>query len=351
MSAARTDFRDIRAGLQSRALELARELVPAGRRNGNYWIAKNPTRDDRSAGSFYIWIKGAAAGGFRDDATGDKGDCIDLIAYVGRMNRAQAADWARKFLGWDRAKPEAIAAQARVAQARAREADAEEALTLERNRANAKAMWLGADRWTAGDPVDLYLRGRGISLEPGTANAIRYSPNMKHIESMSFWPCMIAAMSDASGGIVAVHRTWLQSVDGRWTKAPVEPQRKIWPAFRGAVIRLAKGASGLSPEQAEKRGHAGPCVICEGVEDGLSVAIARPDLRVWAAGSLGNLRNVPRLPCVSRFIVCQDNDWGKKQAQAQFFAACDELAATGVPVAVAASSIGKDVNDLLKGEA
>ncbi len=277
----------------------------------------------------------------------------------------QAKEWGERWLGLTNVKPEEIKRRREVNQKAAKERDRVDQLQLEKNRGSAKAMWLAAKPLNANCPVTMYLQHRGIDLASTfvKANAIRFSPAMKHGESGLSCQCMIAAMSDASGQIVAVHRTWLRFIDphfevsnfsikacGHWDKAPLAPPRKIWPAFTGSVIRIHKGSSKLSPEAAEKKGLSGPCVITEGVEDGLAIAISRPDLRVWAAGSLGNLANVPRLPCVSEFIVCQDNDWGKPQAEQQFNRAIRSLGATGVRLSIARSWIGKDANDLLKGD-
>src|SRR3546814_9095303 len=48
---------------------------------------------------------------------------------------------------------------------------------------------------------------------------------------------------------------------------------------------------------ARRRAPASPrLALCEGIETGLSVASAVPDLPIWAAGSLGNLAGAGRGP-------------------------------------------------------
>ena len=160
---------------------------------------------------------------------------------------------------------------------------------------------------------------------------------------------MVAVMSAPGIPFAAVHRTWLAR-DGRG-KAPVTPNKKIWPSFTGAAIHLARGETGLPAEDAVKRGMVDRLLICEGIEDGLSVALAAPELRVWAAGTLGNLAHVKIPDCCHEVIVAADNDWGKPQAEALLKRGIEALAAQRRPVRVARAAIGKDFNDQLRGAA
>jgi hypothetical protein len=125
----------------------------------------------------------------------------------------------------------------------------------------------------------------------------------------------------------------------------------MWPSYAGGAIRLARGETGMTPGEAAKHGLLDTLCLCEGVEDGLSIALACPELRVWATCALGNLGQI-RLPeCCAEVIVAADNDWGKPQAMRQLEAAIVALRAQGRPVRVARSAIGKDANDALRGVA
>lgn len=348
---------EVRALLVARVESLARELAPEGRRQGGYWMARNPTRADRHGGSFWVRMD---TGAWKDEATGDGGDVFKLIGYA--LALPQFKDqlaWARGWLGLG-AMPDvqrrALAAEASAAQ-RAREA--ERAAEAEKAVNAARAIYFNSKRTgpIAASPAGRYLAGRGIRISdlarvPG---ALGWLPDGWHREEtddpampkLTRWPVMVAALTADDGTIVAVHRTWI-AADGSG-KAPVEPARKIWPSYGGAAIRLWRGASGLSIDDAAKQGLLETLVLCEGVEDGLSLALSCPEHRIWAAGSLGNLASI-RLPAsVDRVIVCKDNDWGKRQAQRQFDVAVAALAAQGREVCVAASMIGKDANDALRG--
>jgi hypothetical protein len=359
-------FEDIRDELNLRIMDLCKDLLPDGHVNGGYWIARNPNRDDRTAGSFWVRIK-SPVGVFKDEATGDTGDVIKLVRYLGQLPDYSATrDWCLKWLGWSRGEAARPTRPQRPAPAPEDDRAAE--MTLAKNRRSALAMWLNAQVITAANldaTIGPYMAGRGIDLAthfvsrgrelPG---AIRFLPahdyRLAENRGKLSLPCMVALISGPDGKPVGVHRAWLspdRAAKADLPDAKKNKPRKIWPAgWQGGVIRIAKGAGNLSPEQAIAKGKRAALVVTEGIEDALSVAIACPDHRVWAAGTLGNLGRIPVLECIARVIVCADNDWDKPQAMAELDAAIKTLGAQGVPVGVARSWRGKDVNDLIQGE-
>lgn len=57
-----------------------RDWLPSGRQDGREWVALNPTRDDKTAGSFKINLD---TGMWMDNATDDRGgDAVSLYAYL-----------------------------------------------------------------------------------------------------------------------------------------------------------------------------------------------------------------------------------------------------------------------------
>ncbi len=341
-------FVDIKGEMLNRIKALLAELLPEGHRAGGYYISQNPTRDDANAGSFWIRL---SSGAWRDEATGDKGDLIGLVKYVLRHNDlSETRAWCLSWLGWasgiDRDTLEKSRA---VASVHAKKVRKEEREAAEVNARKAFGWWLKGEKKLAGTPVDLYLASRGIDLGRLAAlpGAIRYLPNATHLSirgDESLWPCMIVAMCNGQGSVVAVHRTWL-TPDGK--KAPVLPVKKIWPGFKGCVIRLAKGESGKSPEQAARQElPPAPLILTEGIEDGLSLSLACPQYRVWAAGTLGNMANIPKHPCISSVTIAADNDF-KPQAKAAFAGVLNDLKRRDFSVKVARAWDGKDANDLL----
>lgn len=344
---------DVKVLLQARVHDLVRHCAPEGRLQNGYWFAKNPTRADTHAGSFWIIVArpGKSPGAWRDEATGEKGDILDLIAYTQRLDRALALRWAKDWLGYKQMDPTAIVRARSAAQANAAEGERIHAAQLADNQDRAATLFRRAKTTKfRGSIADRYLASRGIDLGqlsrvPGALGVI---DRMRHAETDTHWPVMVAQMADANGHTKAIHRTFL-AVDGSG-KAPVTPVRKIWPSFKGLAIRLWRGETDLSVDDAVRQGLLDTLCLVEGVEDGLSVALARPDLRIWAAGSLGNLAHVPIPACSDRIIVCADNDWGKPQAEAQLKQALAALARSGRRISVARSPIGKDFNDALRAQ-
>jgi hypothetical protein len=93
----RADFRQVDvAALASLPALLARWL-PGGRRVGREYVARNPTREDRRAGSFKVNL---ATGRWADFATGDTGGGpVSLAAYLFGLTRAEAARRLAAMLG------------------------------------------------------------------------------------------------------------------------------------------------------------------------------------------------------------------------------------------------------------
>lgn len=74
--------------------DLLARWLPDGRRHGNEWVARNPTRADRRPGSFKVNL---LTGRWADFATGDTGgDVIALAAYLAGISQWEArCDLAR----------------------------------------------------------------------------------------------------------------------------------------------------------------------------------------------------------------------------------------------------------------
>jgi len=81
-------FKEINRALLAEIDKHLKEWLPDGYWIGDEYVARNPTRADRHAGSFKIRRDGIWA----DFATGDSGrDLIDLVAYLNRVDLKTAA--------------------------------------------------------------------------------------------------------------------------------------------------------------------------------------------------------------------------------------------------------------------
>ena len=314
-SSERASIADIKALLQRDVEGLARRLAPDGYRSGRYWMARNPTRDDHKPGSFWIILTGTAPGVWKEEASGETGDVIAFVKYCLRFEKlADALDWCRDWLGLAKGpvNPKVLE-MARADTARRKEQDA--------SSPPSSSASIAAGRMRCG------CRASAISGR-------RPSRRISNIAA-SILPPSPAARCDPGAGLAPAsrkrdglarhgrrHERAGHSLRGRAShvarprrrgKAPVTPNKKIWPSFTGAAIHLARGETGLPAEDAVKRGMVDRLLICEGIEDGLSVALAAPELRVWAAGTLGNLAHVKIPDCCHEVIVAADNDWGSRR--------------------------------------
>ena len=94
---ASVDFAVIKVRCMSCFPSLLANWLPDGKRIGCEWVAKNPTRQDRRAGSFKINMD---TGRWSDFATGDcGGDPISLYAYLTGLKQVEAARELRNQLG------------------------------------------------------------------------------------------------------------------------------------------------------------------------------------------------------------------------------------------------------------
>jgi hypothetical protein len=350
----------IRALLLDRLSSLVSQLAPGGRLERGDYVAPNPTGATSSVRSFKIRMVGAKAGSWVDFAGvndafrngGDRGDVIDLIAYTQcNRSRKDALAWARDWLGMGGDAQDMSSKAARLATAR-RALVEQEKVSEQARRARARGVWHAAAPRITDTVGEIYLRfARNIPLEEITSHTrdLRFARRLKHWRSGEFFPAIVGALRDRDGLITGIHCTFLKP-DGSG-KAPVDNPKLMLGQVGGSVLRLTNGATRLGPEEAAAAQKPSGLILCEGLEDGLTLAAAAPEARVWAATSLGNLGHVPiDHPCISHVVVAADNDANARAAE-QFELALEELRRHGKPIAVMRSPIGKDFNDCIKGDA
>lgn len=334
-------------GLAARMEELCRQLLPAGRRDGREWCVGSARGEPGQ--SCRICLSGAKRGVWSDFADdGSRGDALDLVAAVlFADDKRQALAWSRSWLGYDGGDARALAHTRRAV------AEAAEAPQADQDDGEwakwAMKVWLGARPVIRGTPAERYLKGRGIDLE-GTLGrqprALRFHPELWHRPSGRAWPALVAAINDGDGRHVAVHRIWLEArADGTVGKAPVTDPKMTLGRYRGGSIRLWKGADG---KPLAKAPEGSTVVISEGIEDGLVLAMARPDLRYLASVSLSNMAAVVLPPAISTVVLYLDNDGDNAKAAKAVERAVAAHRAAGRRVCLARPSAEyKDANALL----
>jgi len=96
----RINFAGINRAAMAVLPALLARWLPEGRQIGREYVARNPTRADRSPGSFKVVVTGGRAGSWSDFATGDRGgDPVSLAAFLFSMNQGEAARALASMLG------------------------------------------------------------------------------------------------------------------------------------------------------------------------------------------------------------------------------------------------------------
>jgi hypothetical protein len=350
----RLDAGDVKRQLGERIELLAPQLL-AGKpwRDGDLWRWGSLAGEEGQ--SLAVWVAGPKRGRWAEFNGGLRGDALDLVArtrFAGDLKAAFA--WSLDWLGLGSLSAEERERQAERARQAAAMRDAEEARRRQARQQDAKAIWLAAAPLRPGDLVWRYLAGRAIDLGrlPRLPGALRCHPGLYHHKSGRYWPAMVAAFSgpDGQGGMahVATQRTWLQVLgDGRVIKAPLGHDAKMTLGpFRhvGAAIHLTRGASGKPWQRAPEGEVVG---FAEGIEDGLTFAVNRPDLRVaCCATSLAYLARVALPIGAADVIVIGQNDPRGSDAMRAQAKGIDGLRARGYRVGVFRPPVFvKDLND------
>lgn len=278
------------------------------RRVGRDFTGLCPFHHERRDGAFTV---NDDKGFYHCFACGAHGDAIDYVVARGRAaGKGEALNLLAGDAGidWTNAEDHARALADREARRRADEAAAM------RRQANAWRLWMHSPKGM-GTPAQRYLEGRGIDFArlgrfPG---AIRFRHDLWNGERGGPMPGMVTAVQALDGTTCAVHRTFLAFGPKGWGKAPLDRAKMVMGPFAGAHIPLWKGES----DAPLSRIPAGtPVAISEGIEDGLSVAMADPSRRVLAAISLDNIGNVKLPPQAGDVTILCQRDGDVRAARA-----------------------------------
>lgn len=276
------DASELARRLARDAEAVCRHYLSKGRRQGRYWmvgdVRNTPGR------SMYVRLSGpvsgpGAAGRWSDAASAEHGDLLDMIREsCGLTEFREVAEEARRFLSLPRAEPP-VAPRAPAPRGSAEA---------------ARRLWAIA-RPIAGTLAEAYLRNRGI-IHLTSCEALRFHPRCwyrpdEHAPTET-WPAMIAAVTDLSGAITGVHRTWI-APDGLG-KAPIDTPRRAMGDLLGHAVRFGAAGNVLA---------AG-----EGIETMLSLRCALPAMPMAAALSANHLAALELAAGLRRLYIARDND-------------------------------------------
>lgn len=307
MAAARDDLGPLKARMRL-STEVGRKLKLT-RRGGDWW-GVCPFHSEKT-GSFSV---NDGKGFYHCFGCGAHGDVLDWWQFSEGLSLAEAID---------RLKGEAGHAKPWQAEARATKADDAEARA---KREQARAIW-AASLPISGTIGETYLR-RARRIRVSLPGSLRFHPALPSggPESLE-WPAMVAAVTNLSGEVTAIQRTFLAR-DGE-SKAHIDnPKRSLAPLGDGAV-QLGPPATMLG--------------IAEGIETGLS-AMEMFLVPVWCAlGS--NLARIALPASVQNVVIFADRGEAGEAAAEKARMAFRQI---GRRVAVRFPAKGKDFNDELK---
>ena len=315
------DIEDLTRELARNAESVCRHYLPAGRREGSYWLVGD--LQNSPGRSLFVRLTGpasgpGAAGKWTDAATGEHGDLLDIIRERTGITRfPDLLTEARAHLG----RPQPREPSPDVPRSRKSPSGTPEA---------ASRLFAAAGP-VAGSLAEVYLRNRGIT-QPVPSSALRFHPKCWYRDEAyprpTPRPALIAAVTDGAGALQGVHRTWLRS-DGQ-DKAGLKVPRRAMGHILGNAVRINPVGDIL--------------VVGEGIETILSIREACSRLPVWAALSSSHLGAVLLPEGLQRLYIACDRDPAGQRAAERLLARAFEV---GIGVVVLEPQLG-DFNDDLR---
>ena len=307
---------DLARRLARDAEAVCRHYLPAGRRQGRYWLVGDV---ENSAGrSLYVRLRGpedgkGAAGKWTDAATGEYGDLLDLIAAAKHLTVLRdVLDEARRFLSLP--QPERRDDLALPAPAGSPEA--------------ARRLW-AISKPITGTIAETYLHNRGIAALRN-CTSLRFHPRCWYRpdrddapDVRTAWPALIGAVTDLAGTITGVQRTWLDP--GGSDKAPIVTPRRAMGDLLGQGVWFGRAT--------------GTMAAGEGIETMLSLGQVAPSLPAVAALSAGHLAALILSPTCKRLYIVEDADPAGRNG-------ADQLAARAEAAGVEALRLRPTLGDL-----
>ena len=310
--------------LAANAQGVCRHYLPAGRREGRYWmvgdVAGTPGR------SLYVRLfetTRGAIGKWVDAATGEHGDLVDLIRLNQRHGRlSDTIEEAERFLSL----PPSASDNDNTAAAFAKPARAGSPTAAKRLFAASKPL--------TGSLAASYLRSRGIT-QASNLEALRFHPRCYYKPgeddspgTPGAFPALIAAVTDNDGVQTGTHRTWLDP--SGLTKANVASPRRAMGNILGNAVRLGNANNVL--------------IAGEGIEAMLSLLEVLPTMPMAAATSSAHLAAILFPPTLQRLYVARDRD---AAGDAAFSILTDRAQTAGIELVSLLPELG-DFNDDLR---
>lgn len=299
---------DLSRRLARDAEAICRQFLPNGRRQGRYWLVGDV--QGHRGRSLYVRLTGPRAGSWTDAATGEHGDLLDLIALNRGLSIRDAMAEARAVLRL----PLPIGAPPT-------------SLMAPTGSPEACRRLFAASKPLPGTLAERYLARRGIVLHQPEA-ALRFHPRCHRWEPTGTisLPALIAAVTDDSGHLTGLHRTWFSP---HGDKAALDDPRRAMGHLLGNAVRF---------------GPAGPVMAAgEGIETMLSLRQVLPLLPAVAALSAAHLAAWTFPALLRRLYVVCDADPAGEWALAQLSSRGHSNALTVLPLRPRRDDLNSDL--------
>ncbi|MDD3182453.1 MAG: CHC2 zinc finger domain-containing protein [Alphaproteobacteria bacterium] len=193
--------------------------------------------------------------------------------------------------------------------------------------------------WNESQPAahtlaERYLFTRGLIFNGSIPESLRFHPNLYHDPTQTQLPALVAKALNADGNFAGVHRIYLAPSGMDTAHVAGSTVRRMYGDCFGAYVHIQE---------------AGPqrIAITETVESALAIAQACPDLTVYAAMALNNLK-APAPETAKELILCPEgNNGNPHMAERILLESALEHTQRGHHVLVARSPQGLEFSDLL----
>jgi hypothetical protein len=257
------DLDTVRTQLANSAGHWVPHLYPNGQRiRGNEWRV-----GDLSGTKGLSLSIDLNDGVFQDFATGERGDCFELLMAANEIPFNEAVELA---LNITNVVPKTAP---RIQKTKP---DVSYQVHSILNQCEPAA---------ARQPAHVYFQSRGLTVPKG----IMFNEALSHWPTKSQWPALVAPVKDLHGVVKAIHRTYLKP-DGNG-KADIEPNRMMLGDCIGHAVQLSEFTDTLG--------------VAEGIETALSAQVLT-GVSCWAVLSTSGMRNFIWPECLKSLVIFRD---------------------------------------------
>lgn len=379
------DCKELNTRLRPYLVDICTRALSNGRRDGDYWkvgsIQNDTARPGGLGGSCVVFLTGNSPGSWKDFASEDHGDIVDLITHAlcGGDKKAGYREGCR-IIGYVRptgedGKPQPYRSLPPAPQAAPpkplweqtdleRQMSPRQRIDAKRNLKNSISLYTTDSDWGCNPALDYLVHTRGIDLLGPVlgrfkVSALKYNPRCFHPSTKKTHPALLAFIVDWHG-LLTFQRIYLaRQSNGHFDKLPGVPNKMYYGKVSGGIIPVWRGmdalgckADGTGGKLVQKPHYLDAhyeeeILLTEGIEDALSVALMMPHRRVVAMGHLGNLSRIHLPNGISSVWFFAQNDTPKViEFREQEM---ERLLSRGIAVRYSTPQAGiKDFNDLVR---